>query len=130
MTDMTLSQLLHSANACREEKRALEKDVLNLSRSLEEINQKIASKMHAEGIEKTSVDGITVSLSKVTAFNVTDYPAFHDYILSSGHIHLLQKRVANLHVKELMSDPHFLKKHKNVPGLAAFEKQNVNMRVS
>jgi|TARA_B110000238_G_C16022475_1_gene393844 hypothetical protein len=130
MSDMTLKELLNTAKVLRDDKRALEKDVTIISVSLEEIKQQIRIKMHAEGIERTAVDGITVSLSDATVYNVADYSLFQEYILESGHTHLLQKRVANLHVKELMEDPRFLEKYKTVPGLVAFEKQNVNLRVS
>lgn len=129
MSDMTLKELLNTAKTLRTEKQLLEKDVKLLSASLEEIKEQIRIKMHAEGIERTSVDGITVSLSDTTVYNVSEYALFHDYILKSGYTHLLQKRVSNLHVNELLADPLFIKEYGSVPGLVAFAKENVNLRV-
>ena len=123
MSDMTLRELLNTAKSLRTEKRNLEKDVKVINQSLEEINEHIRYKMHAEGIERTAVDGITVSLSKVIAYNIADYTAFHDYIISSGHTGLLQRRVSNKYVSEL------LRTVDAVPGLTPFEKENVNMLV-
>ena len=130
MTALTLSELLTSAKVLREDKRALEVDVKNLSQSLDAINVQIQAKLHAEGVERTSVNGITVSLSKQTVFNIIDYSAFQDYIVSSGKTHLLQKRVSNIAVRELLEDPFFLQDHSNVPGLEGFEQEKLNMRVS
>jgi len=124
MSDMTLKELLNTAKSIREEKQALERDVKNLARSLEEVKQQIQGKMHDEGIERTAVDGITVSLSKTTVYNIADYAAFHDFIIASGHTGLLQRRVSNNYVSELLATV------ESVPGLTPFEKENVNMRVA
>ena len=130
MPDFTLSELLTAAKVFREEKRELETQVKDVSRDLELVNDQITAKMHTEGVEKTSFDGITVSLSKQTVFTIKDYPAFQDYIVSSGYTHLLQKRVSNLAVRELLADPLFLQVHSNVPGLEGFEQEKLNMRVA
>jgi hypothetical protein len=124
MSDMTLKELLNTAKSLRIEKRTLETDVKVINQSLEEINELIRYKMHAEGIERTAVDGITVSLSKTTVYNIADYNAFHDFILASGHTGLLQRRVSNKYVSELLATV------ESVPGLTPFEKENVNMRVA
>jgi hypothetical protein len=124
MSDMTLAQLLNTAKTLRTEKRSLEKDVKAVGQSLEDINEQIRAKMHAEGIERTAVDGVTVSLSTTTMYNIADYTAFHDFIIESGHTGLLQRRVSNKYVSELLATVD------SVPGLVPFEKENVNMRVS
>lgn len=129
MSDMTLKELLNTAKSLRTEKQLLEKDVKALSASLEEIKEQIRMKMHAEGIEQTSVDGITVFLTDITAYNIADYGLFHDFILKEGHTGLLQRRVSNAYVKDLAKDPRFLEKYGTVPGLVPFAKENVNLRV-
>lgn len=123
MSDMTLKELLNTALHIRTDKQALERDVKVLSASLEEIKEQIRTKMHAEGIERTSVDGITVSLSDATVYNIADYGLFHDFIMAEGHTGLLQRRVSNLYVKDL------LKTFDTIPGLVPFAKENVNLRV-
>ena len=55
MSDMTLKELLNTALHIRTDKQELERDVKVLSASLEEIKEQIRTKMHAEGIERTSV---------------------------------------------------------------------------
>tara|TARA_B100000780_G_scaffold59212_1_gene37800 strand:- start:704 stop:1078 length:375 start_codon:yes stop_codon:yes gene_type:complete len=123
MSDMTLKELLNTAKHIRTDKQELERDVKVLSASLEEIKEQIRTKMHAEGIERTSVDGITVSLSDATVYNIADYGLFHDFIMAEGHTGLLQRRVSNIYVKDL------LKTFDVIPGLVPFAKENVNLRV-
>ena len=123
MSDMTLKELLNTAKHIRTDKQELERDVKVLSASLEEIKEQIRTKMHAEGIERTSVDGITVSLSDATVYNIADYGLFHDFIMAEGHTGLLQRRVSNLYVKDLR------KTFDAIPGLVPFAKENVNLRV-
>ena len=128
MYDMNLNELLNTAKALRDEKSELEKGVKELSRSLEEIKQQIQIKMHAEGIERTAADGITVSLSDVTVYSIGEYELFHNFVMNSGHTGLLQRRISNTYVNELLNDPNT--DLASIPGLTAFEKQNVNLRVS
>lgn len=124
MSDMTLAELLTTAKSLRQEKREMESKVKETAQSLEEINQIIQRKMHAEGIEKTTVDGITVSLTKSTVYNITDYDSFAKYIVDNSYTGLLQRRVSNPFMREL------LQAGETVPGIEPFEKEQVNMRVS
>ena len=127
MSDLTLKELLNTAKALRTEKRDLETSVKAISQTLEEIKQQIQIKMHAEGIERTAADGITVSLSDATVYNIAEYELFHNYIMQEGHTGLLQRRVSNAYVKDLLSDPRL--NLSSIPGLVPFEKQNVNLRI-
>lgn len=124
MSDMTLAELLTTAKSLREDKRSLESKVKETAQSLEEINQIIQRKMHAEGIERTTVDGITVSLTKTTVYNITDYEALANYVLANGFTGLFQRRISNPFVRELTQAG------ESVPGLTPFEKESVNMRVN
>jgi hypothetical protein len=124
MSDMTLAELLNTAKSLRADKRALETKVKETAQSLEEINQIIQRKMHAEGIEKTTVGGITVSLTKSTVYNITDYDSFAKYIVENSYTGLLQRRVSNPFMREL------IQAGETVPGIEPFEKEQVNMRVS
>jgi hypothetical protein len=124
MEELTLQELLHIAKRVRNEKQLLEKEVKALYAELEEAKERIRMKLHAEGIQRTSVDGITVSLTDATVYNIDNYSLFHDFILASGHTGLLQRRVANNYVKEL------LKASIEVPGLVPFVKENVNLRIA
>ncbi len=124
MSDMTLAGLLRTAKTLRDDKRAQELKVRETTQSLEEINQIIQRRMHQEGIERTTVEGITVSLSKTTVYNIEDYDTFAQYIVQHGYTGLLQRRVSNPFVRELVQAG------ETVPGLVSFEKEQVNMRVS
>jgi hypothetical protein len=124
MEELTLQELLHIAKSVRIQKQLIETEVKALSAELEETKERIRMKLHAEGIQRTSVDGITVSLTDATVYNIDNYGLFHDFILASGHTGLLQRRVSNTYVKELLKDS------VEVPGLVPFAKENVNLRIA
>ena len=127
MSDVTLNELLNTAKTLRIEKRDLETSVKALGRALEDIKLQIQTKMLTEGIDKTTAEGITVSLSDATVYNIADYELFHGFVLKEGHTGLFQRRVSNEYVKSLLTDP--ILGLTSIPGLVPFEKQKVNLRV-
>jgi hypothetical protein len=124
MTDLSLGQLAQLAHDVREEKRELDRQSKECGARLDELKSLIYAKLDEQGVDRTSVNGITLSKSDTQVPNVTDWDALNQFILEQGMLVLLQRRVSSAAWKEL------LELGTEVPGIESFTKRDVNIRVS
>jgi len=124
MPDLSLGQLAQLAHDVREEKRELDRQSKECGARLDELKGLIYAKLDEQGVDRTSVNGITLSKSDTQVPNVTDWDALNQFILEQGMLVLLQRRVSAAVWKEL------LELGTEVPGIESFTKRDVNIRVS
>lgn len=124
MPDLSLGQLAQLAHDVREEKRELDRQSKECGARLDELKGLIYAKLDEQGVDRTSVNGITLSKSDTQVPNVTDWDALNQFILEQGMLVLLQRRVSGAAWKEL------LELGTEVPGIESFTKHDVNIRVS
>lgn len=122
--DMTLGQLAKLANEIREQKRGLEKQAKSLGTDFDALKEVIYTKLDEQGVDRTSVDGISLSKSDTQQPTVTDWDAVYAYIKDNNLFALLQRRVTATLWKEILDSG------EQVPGIDSFWKKDVNIRVS
>lgn len=122
--NMTLGQMAKLANEVREEKRALEKMAKSLGADFDALKEVIYAKLEEQGVDRTSVDGISLSKSDTQQPTVTDWDAVYAYIKENDLFALLQRRVTATLWKEILDSG------EQVPGIDSFWKKDVNIRVS
>jgi hypothetical protein len=123
-TDLSLGQLARMAYDIREEKRDLDRQSKECGARLDEIKALIYAKLEEAGVDRTAVDGITLSKSDTVVPTVEDWDALGQFIVENNMLYLLQRRVSAATWKELLEDG------VDVPGITAFTKQDVNIRAS
>lgn len=124
LRDMTLGQLAELAVQERAEKQALEKAAAVHGSNLERIKEQIYAHLLAEGLDRASVNGLTVSRSDTLQPNVTDWDAVDAYALELGIPDIRQRRISAALWREMVQDG------APIPGIEAFVKNDVNIRKS
>lgn len=117
-----LGDMIDQAFALRERKRELEEQVKVIEGEIEGIQEQLLEKLDGEGVTASRGEKASVSVTKTTVANVTDWDALHEYIRKNKYFHLLQRRVADTSYREL------LESGKKVPGVEPFTKKRINLR--
>lgn len=79
--------------------------------------------MEREGVDKSTGKLATVSISENQSANVTDWDAVWAYIIKHKATHLLQRRVSDPAIREIVE-----LKGKPPPGIDMFTKRTLNVR--
>lgn len=124
MENMPLGELARLASDVREQKRALDRESKDLGAKLDEIKGLIYAKLEKEGLDRTAVDGITLSRSDTVVPTVTDWDAVEGFIKDRDLLYLYQRRLSATVWRELIEDG------VEIPGVEGFTKRDVNIRVS
>ena len=98
--------------------------LLERSRHNAEAEIEILESLEASGLEKTATKAGSVSISKSTVAQVTDWDEFLGYIYKNKYGHLLQRRVSDPAWRELQEQG------KKVPGTTGFIKKRLNYRAA
>jgi hypothetical protein len=106
----------------REQKRAHEEAIKQISDGMAVIEAKLIESMDANGITKATGKNATVSISEQIRPNVQDWDQFYAYIHKHKYYHLLERRPSVSGCQEL-----FETKGK-VPGVVPFTARRINMR--
>ncbi|RDE25176.1 hypothetical protein DV711_06360 [Motiliproteus coralliicola] len=122
--EMNLGDLIAAAHDIREQKRALDKASKELGKEFDEMGIALVKKLDEQGVDKTTVNGIAISVSEQEMPQVSDWEALGEYIISKRFLHLLQRRVSATAFREL------LQAGENVPGVDTWTKRGVNMRAT
>lgn len=121
---MNLGQLAKLAHEIREQKRELEKQAKALGADFDALKEVIYQRLDEQGVDRTSVEGISLSKSDTLQPTVTDWDAVYGYIRDNDLFALLQRRVTSTLWKEIIDSG------EQVPGIDSFLKKDVNIRVS
>ena len=122
--NLTLGELGQLAYSVREDKRELEKEIKALAQRFNEIKVVIYARMFEEGLDKTSVDGISMSRSDQEVPAVQDWDAVDHYIVENQMPSLLQRRISSALWNEMREAGI------EVPGIDVVTKLDVNIRKS
>lgn len=122
LRDMTLGELAALAVEERERKQVLEKQAIVHGGNLERIKEIIFAQLTAEGLDRASVNGYTVSRSETEQPTVQDWDAVDAFAKEHDMPDLRQRRISTALWRELLADG------QEIPGIAVFTKQDVNIR--
>jgi hypothetical protein len=118
----SLGALIDQMHSLREKKRELEASVKDLEGQASEIESQIMDAMSEQGLDKMSGVLATVSITKTTTGNVTDWDELWPYISKNKFFHLVQRRLSDPAYRELLD------MGKKVPGVEPFVKARLNLR--
>lgn len=125
MTDISLSTLMEQAVELRDQKAEAEAVATDLGKRLDDTKRQIIELMQAMGIEKSGHNGISCSVSTKPVPSIEDFAAVGEYIVRTGNVHLLQKRLSTTVYADLME-----LETDGIPGISTFDKTELSLRVS
>lgn len=120
---MNIAELASKRDELREKKRELEAEVKKVNTLLEGNEQELIEAMQAVGIDKTQVGKLSLSISTQSLPAIDDWEAFHRYILDTGYLHLLHRRVSSGAYQEAVE-----LEGAALPGTNTVTKTRINMR--
>lgn len=127
MSNQTLPRLDDLAQQrfeLRERKRALNNEIAEIDRELDENEIQILEVADALGMKRFAVGKLTFSVSENVVGSVEDWDKVYEYIKENDAFYLLQRRLANAAFKEMLDDGN------DLPGVVPFVKRSINMRAS
>lgn len=124
ISTMSLGDLAKHAHELREAKRDLERQAKAIGAEFDVVKEAIYLKLEEQGVDRTAVDGISLSKSDTQQPTVTDWDAVYTYIRDNDLFALLQRRITSTLWKEIVDAG------EQVPGIDSFWKKDVNIRVS
>lgn len=105
------------------QKQELEAQIKKIEGEYSEIEEALLAKLKAEGTDKGAGKRASVTVSTTTVGNLEDANKFFAYVKKTGYFHLLQRRLSNPAVTELMASKG------SIPGVTTFDKVRLNLRV-
>jgi len=108
----------------REQKRIIEARMKPLEEQYNALEEELIKLLDEQNSTKGDGTKATVSLRVADVFNIEDRAALDKFIKRTGHFQLLQNRVSNPAVEELLSTSG----KKEIPGLKKFTKKSINLR--
>lgn len=119
----TLEFLMDEVLRVREIKAELQKDMKEVEEYVAELEDAILKKFDEVGVKSVKdVSGNTFSHTVTASAVIEDYDAFTKYVMESGRIDLMQKRVMQSEVQKMFEDG------ESVPGIGLFTKIGLRIR--
>jgi predicted metal-binding protein len=119
---MSIGTKIDKLFSLREQKRALEAEVKQISEQMAELEAELIEKMDAEGVVKSTGKTATVSISESVRPNVDDWDAFYKFIHRYKFYHLLERRPSVTGCRELFETKGA------IPGVIPFTQRKLNLR--
>lgn len=107
----------------RKRKQELEAQIKKIEGEYGEIEEALLAKLKAEGTDKGAGKRASVSVSTTTVGNLEDADKFFAYVKKTGYFHLLQRRLSEPAIRELIASKG------SIPGVSTFDKVRLNLRV-
>lgn len=120
----TLSELSHALFECKEKKRQINKDLMDLNEQIRELEHRIWQCMESDDLLKFTTPDGTIYISPQIVPKVVDWGKFYEYIKETEAFHMLERRPSRAAFRELHEA------HKAVPGVEAVEFDEVRTRRS
>jgi len=118
----TIGSRIDALNQLREDKRALEEKIKIIEGSYHELEEALMEDLETQGMDKATGKKATVSISSTVVGNLVDDKAFFAYVKKTGYFHLLQRRLSDPAIREL------LESKGSIPGVEPFVKKRLNLR--
>lgn len=107
----------------RSKKQELEKQIKDIEADYGEIEEALLAKLKAEGTDKGAGKRASASITKTVVGNLADADKFFAYVKKTGYFHLLQRRLSDPAIRELLASKG------SIPGVTTFDKVRLNLRV-
>ena len=107
----------------RAKKQELEGQIKKIEAEYAEIEEALLAKLKAEGTDKGAGKRASVSVTTTTVGNLEDADKFFAYVKRTGYFHLLQRRLSDPAIRELLATKG------SIPGVTTFDKVRLNLRV-
>lgn len=120
----TLEERIDHALALRERKKELETQAKELDAEFRAEKRTIIEMMEVMGLTKGGTDNASCSINRKEVPTLTDAEAVKAYILRTGNVHLLQKRISSTVFNELV-----LLEPDGIPGIETTEVVDLNLRI-
>lgn len=121
-SDGTIGSRIDSLSQLREDKRALEEKIKIIEESYRELEEALMEDLKKQGMDKATGKKATVSISSTVVGNLVDDEKFYAYVKRTGYFHLLQRRLSDPAIREL------LESKGSIPGVEPFVKKRLNLR--
>ena len=118
---MLLGEMIDELAALRAEKRGIEKLAEEIDLKAKELEKDILTRLDSEASEGTRSATWSASVSSSVVPHVTDWEAFHKFILDKGWLHLLERRPSTSGCRELFQQ------NQVVPGVETFTKRSIRL---
>lgn len=118
----TVGFLIDLLQVNRTKRRELLAQEKKLKAEYETLEGELIALMDAEGITKSTGKLASAGISESVVFNIEDWDAFTAYMKKTNQFHLIQRRISDPSVRELVEAK------KTVPGLTPFEKRTISLR--
>lgn len=118
----TIGAKIDQLHALREQKRALEEQIKQLSGQMDVLENDLIDQMDTEGVSKSTGNSATVSITTSDKPSVEDWDAFYAYIHRHKYYHLLERRPSVTSWRELMETKG------KIPGVVPFTQRKLNIR--
>ena len=123
--ELNNKEIITKLRSIMDEKDQIKAREKELNQEKEYMEGLLIPMMRAEGINKFSSDGIgTASIKPKIVYQVPDWNVIHEFIIKNNEPGLLQKRLSESKIKELLEGGI------EVPGIKKIELDKVNFRRS
>ncbi len=104
-------------------RHAQQNDKLNaIKDEVARLEAAIIEAMEAQGVTRSASENAAVAISRPSVPSVVDWDQVYGWILSTGNIHLLERRVSVQAFRD------YLEQGGNIPGIEKFVKTKLSMR--
>lgn len=108
MNKARLHNLMKDHVEAKKIKDEIENRLKDAKLELDELESEMYKELNEMGLDMVRVDGLSITRTSQKVYNVTDWDAFYEYIYKNNAGYLLQRRVMQAGVGELIKNDHDL----------------------
>lgn len=108
MNKAALAKLIVRRNHAKSQYDEATQEQKDAKKILEDIEHEILGELNESGLDMVRVDGVTVTVTNQDIYSVTDWDAMYEYILKNKATYLLQRRLMQKGIEELVIGGHDL----------------------
>jgi len=116
-----LARQIKIRNQLKAQYDTINKETKAVKKELDDAEHAILGTLNEMQIDAAKVDNVTVTRTVQHLYNVTDWDAMHQYIIENNAMYLLQRRIIQPAVQELVE-------HNEPLPVELFEKQKLSIR--
>ena len=125
MTEIrSMDMVVADLRARRETVEVIEAELREAKQLLAESEDEILALMQAQGINRISSQGLTLSITESIVPQIKDWPAFERFVLRNGATHLLERRVHTSAWREEIAE----RQGTPVPGIEPYLRIRLSVR--
>jgi predicted RNase H-like nuclease (RuvC/YqgF family) len=99
--ELSPAELARKYNELKAQSDELEQELKEIKKAMSQVEQQLIQGLEVAGLDLIRLDGYSFSVQEREVYSIKDWDAVSQYVLETGDVSILQKRLSSTVVREL-----------------------------